>query len=291
MASNAREDTQSNNVPTDNEVEVQSNANPTSETPQPTDNNASNPEGSNPVEGDDKANVKSAYWEYFDRLKVEGEWKAKYKFCKSVLSANPKNGTKSLRNHVDRYCKRIRVVNSRQSSIVESLAKQAHVQKVNEDGFVFDPSKTRKYVAEMIVLHEYPLSCVDHHGLRRLVASMQPTFKMPSCNTVRKDILKMFGDEKLKLTLQLDKNDSRVAITSDMWTSNQEKGYMVVTAHYIDSSWKLQMRLLRYFINFINFYILCCLCMLTSKMHACLFYFLAFVMFLVPIQVKFLLKH
>ncbi|XP_015953846.1 uncharacterized protein LOC107478221 [Arachis duranensis] len=167
MASNAREDTQSNNVAfTDNEVEIQSNANPTLETLQPMDNNASNPEGSTPVEGDNKANVKSAYWEYFDRLKVE--------------------------------------------------AKQAQVQKVNEDGFVFDPLKTRKCVAEMIVLHEYPLSCVDHHGMRRAFASMQPTFKMPSRNTVRKDILKMFGDEKLNLTLQLDKNDSIVAITSDM---------------------------------------------------------------------------
>ncbi|RYR68788.1 hypothetical protein Ahy_A03g015255 isoform B [Arachis hypogaea] len=217
MASNAREDTQSNNVAsTDNEVEIQSNANPTLETLQPMDNNASNPEGSTPVEGDNKANVKSAYWEYFDRLKVEGEWKAKCKFCKSVLSTNPKNGTKLLRSHVDHYCKRIKVVNSRQLSIVESLAKQAHVQKVNEDVFVFDPSKTRKCVAEMIVLHEYPLSCVDHHGLRREFASMQPTFKMPSRNTVRKDILKMFGDEKLNLTLQLDENDSIVAITSDM---------------------------------------------------------------------------
>ncbi|RYR33498.1 hypothetical protein Ahy_A10g048102 [Arachis hypogaea] len=98
MANNAREDTQSNNFPTDIEVEVQSNANPTSETPQSTDNNTSNPEGSNPIEGDNKANVKSAYWEYFDRFKVDGEWKAKCKFFKSVLSANPKNGTKSLRN-------------------------------------------------------------------------------------------------------------------------------------------------------------------------------------------------
>ncbi|RYR46780.1 hypothetical protein Ahy_A07g032596 [Arachis hypogaea] len=93
MASTPREDTQSNNVaPTDNEIEVESNINPTLETPQAMDNNASNPEGSTPVEGDNKANVKSAYWEYFDRLKVEGEWKAKCKFCKSVLNANPKNG-------------------------------------------------------------------------------------------------------------------------------------------------------------------------------------------------------
>ncbi|RYR14842.1 hypothetical protein Ahy_B04g071546 [Arachis hypogaea] len=181
MASNAREDTQNKSIaPTDNEIKVQSNANPTSETPQAMDNNALNLEGSTPVEGDNKANVKSVCWEYFDRLKVKGEWKGKYKFCKSLLNANPKNGTKSLRNHVDRYCKRIKVANSRQSSIVESLAKQAQMQKVNEDGFVCDPSKTRKCVAKMIVLHEYPLSCVDHHGVRQAFASMQPSLKMPS---------------------------------------------------------------------------------------------------------------
>ncbi|RYR75834.1 hypothetical protein Ahy_A01g000419 [Arachis hypogaea] len=92
MASNAREDTQSNSVaPNDNKVEVQSNANPTSETPQATDN-VSTPEGSTPNEGDNKTHVKSVYWDYFDRLKVEGEWKAKCKFCKTVLSANPRNG-------------------------------------------------------------------------------------------------------------------------------------------------------------------------------------------------------
>ncbi|QHO20670.1 uncharacterized protein DS421_11g340010 [Arachis hypogaea] len=51
MASNAREDTQSNSVaPNDDEIEVQSNVNPTSETPQATDN-VSTPEGSTPNEG------------------------------------------------------------------------------------------------------------------------------------------------------------------------------------------------------------------------------------------------
>jgi hypothetical protein len=38
----------------------------------------------------------------------------------------------------------------------------------------------------------------------------------------------------------------RVAITSDMWTAgHQKKGYMVVTAHYIDESWNLKSFLLR----------------------------------------------
>ena len=34
---------------------------------------------------------------------------------------------------------------------------------------------------------------------------------------------------------------SRVAITTDMWTSdNQKRGYMAITAHFIDESWNLR---------------------------------------------------
>jgi len=34
---------------------------------------------------------------------------------------------------------------------------------------------------------------------------------------------------------------SRVAVTTDMWIAdNQKKGYMAVTGHFIDESWKLR---------------------------------------------------
>jgi hypothetical protein len=40
--------------------------------------------------------------------------------------------------------------------------------------------------------------------------------------------------------------ESRVAITTDMWTTNhQKKGYMSVTSHYIDEKWNLKSFLLR----------------------------------------------
>jgi len=36
-----------------------------------------------------------------------------------------------------------------------------------------------------------------------------------------------------------------------MWTaSNQKKGYMVITAHYIGDDWSMQSRILRYNIYF-----------------------------------------
>ena len=39
---------------------------------------------------------------------------------------------------------------------------------------------------------------------------------------------------------------SRVAITSDLWTSdNQKRGYMAITAHFIDESWTLRNIIMR----------------------------------------------
>ncbi|XP_038892387.1 uncharacterized protein LOC120081507 [Benincasa hispida] len=43
----------------------------------------------------------------------------------------------------------------------------------------------------------------------------------------------------------LENNRSRVALTTNRWTaSSQKKGYMAITAHFIDDSWVLQSRLL-----------------------------------------------
>jgi hypothetical protein len=40
--------------------------------------------------------------------------------------------------------------------------------------------------------------------------------------------------------------DSRVAITTDLWTSdNQKRGYMAITAHFIDKSWNLRSIVMR----------------------------------------------
>ncbi|XLT44181.1 hypothetical protein HN873_036785 [Arachis hypogaea] len=123
----------------------------------------------------------------------------------SVIGANPRNGTTNLKKHVLHYCKRIKLANSRQSTIAKSLQRHG---KSSSDAFLFDGSHTKKLIAKFICMHEYPLSYVDHVAIRKVFTSMQPTFKMPSRNTIK----------------MIHANDSRVAITTDMWTSNQKKG-------------------------------------------------------------------
>jgi len=47
--------------------------------------------------------------------------------------------------------------------------------------------------------------------------------------------------EKKKAIEYMAGIQSRVAITTDMWTSdNQKTGYMAITAHFIDESWNLR---------------------------------------------------
>ncbi|KAH7568173.1 hypothetical protein JRO89_XS07G0252400 [Xanthoceras sorbifolium] len=58
----------------------------------------------------------------------------------------------------------------------------------------------------------------------------------------------IYDVEKVKTTNLLEANNCRIAITTDLWTaSSQRKGYMAVTAHFVDESWCLQSRILRAF--------------------------------------------
>ncbi|KAI3789667.1 hypothetical protein L2E82_02469 [Cichorium intybus] len=45
----------------------------------------------------------------------------------------------------------------------------------------------------------------------------------------------------------LEKNQSKIAVTTDMWTSsNQKKGFMSITAHLVDANWEMQSRIMRF---------------------------------------------
>ena len=111
---------------------------------------------------------------------------------------------------------------------------------------IYDAKNSKKELAHAIILHEYPLSIVDHIGFRRYSTSLQPIFQVPCRNTIKKEILKVYNMERSSTLKLLENLEGRVAITSDLWTSsNQKKGYMAVTAHYIDGNWNLQSHILR----------------------------------------------
>ena len=114
------------------------------------------------------------------------------------------------------------------------------------NAYHFDQDESRKEIAHMIILHEYPLSIVDHIGFRRYSTSLQPLFKMV-CRNIIKDIMSIYDHEREKSMHKIEKNRSRIAISTDIWTSqNKRQEFMVVTAHFINDFWKLQSQVMRY---------------------------------------------
>ncbi|KAK2998962.1 hypothetical protein RJ639_023228 [Escallonia herrerae] len=190
-------------------------------------------------------NLKSSVWAHFERKKNGGNVTATCSHCRKTLGANPKNGTTHLRMHLDR-CKRLRQPDVRQKLLAGIMGKAN--AKPELGNYSFDQDFARRELGTMIILHEYPLSIVDHVGFRRYSSALQPLFKIPTRNSVKSDIINIYEHEREQVMKLLEGIRSRVAVTTDLWTSgNQKKGFMAVTGHFIDEEFILQSRILRVF--------------------------------------------
>ncbi|KAM6563682.1 hypothetical protein CsatB_023680 [Cannabis sativa] len=168
--------------------------------------------------------------------KIDGKIKAVCKYCERKLVGESSSGIRHLNSHV-KTCP----VRKAQLAANPSATASPSVS------FNFDPDLARTKLAQMIVKHEYPLSMVEHSGFIEYSSTLCPMFQMVSRNTIRSDIMKMYKTEKEKCRQNLEKSRSRIAITSDMWTTNhQKRGYMAVRAHFIDDSWNLHSQILSF---------------------------------------------
>ncbi|KAG8372768.1 hypothetical protein BUALT_Bualt12G0101200 [Buddleja alternifolia] len=162
------------------------------------------------------------------------------------LGSDIVSGKRKLTLDVWAHFKRIKVDGCQYGECPEVAvfvkARRWQTRKVgSQEPKTFNEEETRRQLAMMVVLHDYPLSMVDHVGFREFVASFKSGFHMISRNTLKNDIMKIYGDEKVKCRKSLEKLKCRIAITTDMWTSsNSKKGFMAITGHYIDDSWVLQ---------------------------------------------------
>lgn len=65
---------------------------------------------------------------------------------------------------------------------------------------------------------------------------MQPSFTVFGRLTLRNDSVSLYEQTKEELRNEFQNIDYRICLTSNMWTSVQNLGYMCVTAHYIDAN-------------------------------------------------------
>ena len=83
--------------------------------------------------------------------------------------------------------------------------------------------------------HRLPLKFVEYNAFRDFVDYCKPLVKSMSKKILKNEILKPYNVENVKVMNLLEINDSKVAITTNIWTTtNKKKCCMVVTGHLLE---------------------------------------------------------
>ncbi|KAL0381264.1 UNVERIFIED_CONTAM: Zinc finger BED domain-containing protein RICESLEEPER 2 [Sesamum angustifolium] len=190
---------------------------------------------------------RSKVWDHFIAYTDgEGKPRAKCKYCERNYAADPcKNGTSTMNNHL-KVCKKHPGNTSVASNQTITSFCQTMDVKESCSHVKFDQEALRQGLARMIIMDELPFKFVENEGFRQFISLALPQFVIPSRTTITRDCYKLFFDEKRKLINYFKSSGQRISLTTDTWTSNQRLTYMCLTAHYIDSDWKMHKVILNF---------------------------------------------
>ena len=138
----------------------------------------------------EQGRLKSVVRNHFKKRKVDEKDKSKCNYCTRLLvgGGGSKNGTKPLHDQL-KICPRKNFKDIRDMKQKFLVRGQHNVDSTaGVNAYHFDQDESRKELTCMIILHEYPLSIVDHIGFRRYSTSLRPLFKMACRNTIKKDL-------------------------------------------------------------------------------------------------------
>jgi hypothetical protein len=112
-------------------------------------------------------------------------------------------------------------------------------KKITIKNMEYSETECRKLLANMIIEDELSFQFVEHNGFQKLVAGLRSEFELHSADTVKKDIMQTYESHKNSVKKILQDVSGRISLTTDVWTSQQQLGYIAITAHYIDINWNL----------------------------------------------------
>ncbi|XP_065619975.1 zinc finger BED domain-containing protein RICESLEEPER 1-like [Quercus suber] len=183
-----------------------------------------------PPNSSKKRKLTSDVWNHFIKeTDQNGMVRAKCKHCGKPFSGSSKDGTTHLKNHLNSSkCKR----SQKETGGLENPT-------VTNGNFVFDEERSGLDLVRMIFKHGYPLNMVEHEDFKIFVKKLQPTFKLPSQDTLKEKILRVNREEKLKLRKQFDKLLS-FSLILNFWTDCGKKNkYCSFTLQFIEDGPKL----------------------------------------------------
>jgi len=92
-----------------------------------------------------------------------------------------------------------------------------------------------------------PFSVVEDVEFVKLLKPLNEDVDVPCRTTIQRRIDGMYEKKLIHMKAALQKVPGKFSLTTDAWSSRVYKGYMVITAHWVDSNWCLKGCLLDFF--------------------------------------------
>ena len=207
-------------------------------------------------------NKSSAVWKVFDYVRGEDGVlnynSVECRLCGKVLTHN--SNTTSMRNHINsKHPYAICAATDSNASVMSQprpgpSGDTAARQRNTMDAYIHNKSKyprnhtlSKKWdkLAAMYIIKDLrPLDSLEGDGLRAWVEAMVPSYSLPSRNYILYNVMwPMYHGTKENVKSILHNSES-IALTTDGWSSNAHESYISLTAHIIDSEFKLKSFLL-----------------------------------------------
>ncbi|OMO54853.1 putative Zinc finger, BED-type [Corchorus olitorius] len=195
-----------------------------------------------------RAKTSSVWSEFTDVSLSNGVEVRECVHCKKQIKKNKSKSTSQFKMHLD-SCVRRKISQNQQNKITFQPKDvgdgDIQLQPALTNG-KFDMAKMREAATHWIHMHEHPFSIVEEEGFNMMQKCGMPEWEKFSRVTIKKDCMQVYEVENKKLKALL-RNVNKICLTTDLWrSSNQKIEYMVLTAHFIDSNWRLQKRIIRF---------------------------------------------
>ncbi|KAH9744069.1 BED-type domain-containing protein [Citrus sinensis] len=190
---------------------------------------------------------RSAVWNHFTLLE-DNPNKCMCNYCGKQYQCNSRlDGITNMTRHI-KTCESYKTFRAQQSGSQQNLTSEGGEENASNLvlGKGWSQDACRRTVTKMIIMGELLLSFVDNKGFRHFCSIAIPQFVMLSRRTIGRDVMELFLEEKAMLKSLICNNKQHVSLTTDLWTSVQNMSYMVITAHFIDSDWCLNKRIINF---------------------------------------------
>ena len=123
-----------------------------------------------------------------------------------------------------------------------TAVKQILVQKDLTSFFTnssFSNEGLGKLIMEYIVMNDLSFRSIESPSFLRMMKFANPKAEIQSADTLKRSIMKEYNSVKNDVVWRYKNLNVQVSFTTDIWSTNTSLSFMAVTAHYIDSNWKI----------------------------------------------------